>query len=93
MKKTQIKRVLQDFSAHKITMDAAIAKLDSITTEISGEIKLADLKKLRLEKGYTLRQVEDLTGISNAHLCQIESGSIKNPRYKIIAELQKLYKN
>jgi hypothetical protein len=93
MKQKKIKRVLQDFSAHKITMDAAIAKLDSITTEISGEIKLSDLKKLRLEKGYTLRQVEDLTGISNAHLFQIESGSIKNPRYKIISELQKLYKN
>lgn len=37
------------------------------------------LKKARSDKGYTLRDVEDLTGISNAYLSQLEWDKIKQP--------------
>jgi transcriptional regulator with XRE-family HTH domain len=37
------------------------------------------LKDLRLVNGLTLRDVEELTGISNAYLSQVENGQIKQP--------------
>lgn len=37
------------------------------------------LKDLRLANGLTLRDVEGLTGISNAYLSQVENGQIKQP--------------
>lgn len=37
------------------------------------------LKELRLANSLTLRDVEGLTGISNAYLSQVENGQIKQP--------------
>jgi HTH-type transcriptional regulator, competence development regulator len=37
------------------------------------------LKDLRLANGLTLRDVEGLTGISNAYLSQVENSQIKQP--------------
>lgn len=37
------------------------------------------LKKTREDRGYTLREVEDLSGISNAYLSQLEGNKIKQP--------------
>ena len=37
------------------------------------------LKKARNDKGYTLRDVEDLTEISNGYLSQLEGDKIKQP--------------
>lgn len=37
------------------------------------------LKKAREDKGYTLREVESATGISNAYLSQLEGDKIKQP--------------
>jgi transcriptional regulator with XRE-family HTH domain len=37
------------------------------------------LRRARLHQGLTLRQVEGRTGIQNAHLSQIETGTIKQP--------------
>jgi transcriptional regulator with XRE-family HTH domain len=37
------------------------------------------LKELRLANGLTLRDVEGITGISNAYLSQVENGQIKQP--------------
>lgn len=46
----------------------------------SVNIKLGDLvKDARLKKGLSIRQVERLTGISNAYLGQIERGEVKEP--------------
>jgi transcriptional regulator with XRE-family HTH domain len=35
-------------------------------------------------KGYSLRQLEERSGVSNALLSQIENGRIKNPSFKTV---------
>lgn len=40
-------------------------------------------------KGYTLRDLEKSTGISNALLSQIESGHVKNPSWKNVVKIAK----
>lgn len=47
--------------------------------------------KLRKEKGYTLRQTEDATGISNSYLSQFENGKIKKPSHHVIKTLLDWY--
>lgn len=49
------------------------------------------LKKNRMRIAMSLRDVELATGISNAHLSQIETGKIKNPSFWIVCKLFKLY--
>jgi len=50
-----------------------------------------DFKKLRKDNGYTLREVEKLTWISNAYLTQLETGKIKKPSYDTVMKLKDLY--
>jgi len=52
---------------------------------------LFNFKSKRKEIGMTLRQVEDKTGISNAYLSQLETGKIKNPSYRVVEVLYRLY--
>lgn len=40
-------------------------------------------------KGMTLRDLEQATGISNALLCQIESGKVKSPSWKNVVKIAK----
>jgi transcriptional regulator with XRE-family HTH domain len=49
------------------------------------------LREQRTTQGWTLREVEDKTGIHNAHLSQIESGSIEKPAPNILFTLAALY--
>jgi len=49
------------------------------------------LKKARTERGLSLRGVERATGINNAHLSQIESGTIAKPEMAMLWELAALY--
>lgn len=49
------------------------------------------LKKLRTEQGYTIRQVEMKTGISNAYLSQIENGKRNIPTAQILQKLAPVY--
>ena len=49
------------------------------------------LKKLRKEKGKSLRQIEQKTGINSAHLSQLENGKIKNPSKDLIEKLESYY--
>ena len=49
------------------------------------------LKKLRNSKGYSLRQVEKKTGISNAYLSQLENGKIGKPSPHILYSLSEVY--
>jgi transcriptional regulator with XRE-family HTH domain len=46
------------------------------------------LKSLRMARGLTLRQVEEISGVSNAYVCISEKGTRKNPPHPSI--LQKL---
>lgn len=50
-----------------------------------------EFKKLRHKRGLTLRQVEEITGISNAYLSQLENGKIKKPSFDTVSVLCKLY--
>lgn len=48
-------------------------------------------KALRESKGFTLREVEAKTGVSNAYLSQLESGKIKQPSPLYLHKLADLY--
>jgi transcriptional regulator with XRE-family HTH domain len=50
-----------------------------------------ELKNARLTKGYTLRQVEEVTEISNAYLSQLEHDKIKKPSANVLYKLANLY--
>lgn len=52
----------------------------------------ATLKDARKNVGLTLRQVEEMTDISNAYLSQLENEKIKNPSVNILSKLSSLYK-
>lgn len=49
------------------------------------------LKQAREDKNYTLRVVEDLTGISNSYLSQLESDKIKQPSPVSLHKLAEQY--
>jgi len=52
-----------------------------------------DFLIMRKEKGLTLRDVQEKTGISNAYLSQLETGKIKSPGYNTVIALYNLYCN
>ena len=52
-----------------------------------------NFKSMRKAKGLTLRKVEEITGISNAYLSQLETGKIKQPSYTTVITLMMLYSN
>lgn len=52
-----------------------------------------NLKQMRKNKGLTLREVEEKTGISNAYLNRLETGKIKSPGYNTVIALYNLYCN
>lgn len=49
------------------------------------------LKEARLAKEFSLRAVEEATGISNAYLSQLESGKVKQPSPVTLHDLAELY--
>jgi len=52
---------------------------------------IPDYRKIRKQKGLTLREIESLTGISNAYFSQLENGLIKKPSYATIKKLNEFY--
>lgn len=50
-----------------------------------------ELRKARVGKGLSLREVARQTGIHNAHLSQIETDSISRPDLAILWELSAFY--
>lgn len=49
------------------------------------------LKSLRNLKDFTLKEVEQKLGISNAYLSQLENGKVKQPSANTLYKLAKLY--
>jgi HTH-type transcriptional regulator, competence development regulator len=49
------------------------------------------LKEARVARGLSLRAVERETGIQNAHLSQLENGTINKPEMALLWELAALY--
>lgn len=54
-------------------------------------LSLQDFKAQRLKLGLTLREVESMTGISNAYLSQLENGKIKKPSFDVVQKLNNVY--
>lgn len=51
-----------------------------------------ELRRLRLHKGVSLRDVERETKISNAYLSQLESGKAEQPSPRVLHKLAEFYK-
>jgi len=49
------------------------------------------LKEIREATSFTLRQVEDATGISNAYLSLLENDKIKKPSASVLYKLASIY--
>jgi len=49
------------------------------------------LRHVRRRKNLTLRAVQEITGISNAYLSQVETGKIISPSPNVLFKLAKLY--
>lgn len=49
------------------------------------------LRSLRESKNLSLRDVEQIVGISNAYLCQLENGKIAKPSVHFLHKLAKAY--
>ena len=52
---------------------------------------MENYKEARKRAKLTLRQVEEITGISNAYLSQLENGKIKKPSYDVVQKLNDVY--
>lgn len=81
--KTGYNQVLNNSEPHKI-MDKQSPK--------ETETRLSDyLKALRTASGFTLRQVEESTEVSNAYLSQLENDKISKPSPDILHTLASFY--
>src|SRR6266568_6282619 len=61
--------------------------MSELTTTLGDELRrIRELHKL------TLRAVENLTGISNAYLSQLETGKVEKPSPNFLYKLAELYK-
>lgn len=49
------------------------------------------LKDGREGRSFTLREVEDVTGVSNAYLSQLENDKIKKPSANVLYKLSAIY--
>ncbi|MFR8116929.1 MAG: helix-turn-helix domain-containing protein [Clostridia bacterium] len=45
------------------------------------------MRKIRMEKGMTLKEVAEKTGISVGYLCHLEIGTRKNPSTEIMDKI------
>lgn len=50
-----------------------------------------ELRSCRESKKFTLREIEEMTGISNAYLSQLENNKIKKPSANILYKLANIY--
>lgn len=51
----------------------------------------AILKAQRIKSGFTLREIEEQTGVSNAYLSMLENGKIKSPSFNVVMKLTEFY--
>lgn len=75
------------------TLPLALSNASIILRLVSAKsTKLShQLRRLRIRSRYSLRAVERGTGVSNALLCQIESGHVKEPGVFKVHALAKFY--
>lgn len=69
-----------------------LALLDKISNMSKDTLKFNEfIQATRNRLGFTLRAVEEATGISNAYLSQLEQGKIKQPSPLILYKLSEVY--
>lgn len=77
------------------TETLARSRRRSAATAVASEPAPAELgdvlRRARKHRNYSLRQVEERTGVLNAHLSQIERGQIKRPDPALLWRLSELY--
>ena len=49
------------------------------------------MRRMRLDSGFTLRRVEELSGVSNAYVSQMEHGVVAEPSPKLLWLLAMTY--
>jgi transcriptional regulator with XRE-family HTH domain len=59
---------------------------EKVTTEFSEQFR-----KAREQLGWSLRDAERVSGVSNAHINQIENGRIIKPGFTVVTKLAKAY--
>jgi len=64
-----------------------------LVADVMPSLQSLNFKSMRKAKGLTLRKVEELTGISNPYLSQLETGKIASPSYNTVRTLVMLYSN
>ena len=71
---------------------------DAVFKDENGQICIVEFKnfshnirKIRQDRAFTLREVEKLSGVSNAYLAQLESGKRGIPNIEILGKLSKVY--
>jgi len=68
------------------------AETDGSRTKRRQKLSLREtLKKARAKRGWSLREAERQTGVHNAHLSQIEGGSIARPDANVLYALARSY--
>lgn len=72
-----------DISSSELSISVIIANTEDI---------LQHLRSIRKYRGFRIREVEELTGISNSYLSQLENGKVTNPSFSMVIKLLKLYK-
>lgn len=64
-----------------------------IIANVMPSLQSLNFRKMRKAKGLTLKKVEEITGLSNAYLSQLETGKVKSPGYSVVKILYDLYSN
>lgn len=81
---------ISNLDADQVTKNGLIRKLRTLQNRVERSVseKFGSLiKQYREEKGYSLKKMEELTGISPSYINRIEKGERKAPSFKIIEKL------
>ncbi len=85
VKAFKVSDVLEDY--------AKIVNKNYNTNGVMPPLKSINFREMRKDNGLTLKKVEEITGVSNAYLSQLENGKIKSPGYNVVKSLYDLYNN
>jgi len=77
----------------KVKTSLELQNQPSCLGAVMPSLQSLNFKSMRKAKGLTLRKVEELTGISNPYLSQLETGKIVSPSYNTVRTLVMLYSN
>lgn len=50
-------------------------------------MKVNKLREIRKEKGMTIQELSDISGVSIGYICHLERGTRKNPSRKIMKKI------